>query len=387
VSALAEIAALEALLHRELPPVRLEGPRPSSLVAAETTWADAVWREASQLGPAALPPHAIATAATVAQRPVFICGVHRSGTTLVRDLLDDHPALAVLPSEGSFFTNFSAQLQGLEPDAIREHLGPIWLRRIANPINQPPYWLLGRSTETGSPYVQFGRVLAALWPEVKAALPGGAVSWPTPSVALAFTYVLGRGAFNPRLTHWVEKTPTNELHLDKLGAEFRAPRAVHVIRHPFSVVASRKLLEQRATGAFTSLWRVLDDLKRSYAIARARREAGSSRYLVLRYEDITLDPDATADRLAGFLGIERVAGLCCPTVAGEPSRSNTSFMPASARGQVAAAQDRSAATLTDDERDTVNAIVSADAAALGYALPTMPSWRASLIRMKSAIRI
>lgn len=40
---------------------------------------------------------------TLAERPVFICGHPKSGTTLVRALVDDHPELVVFPEETSFF--------------------------------------------------------------------------------------------------------------------------------------------------------------------------------------------------------------------------------------------------------------------------------------------
>jgi len=39
-------------------------------------------------------------------RPVFICGHHRTATTLMRQLLDGHPELLVLPSEGTYLTSF-----------------------------------------------------------------------------------------------------------------------------------------------------------------------------------------------------------------------------------------------------------------------------------------
>src|SRR5262245_11380068 len=40
-------------------------------------------------------------------RPVFICGHHRSGTTLLQNLLDGHPQLLSLPSEGTYFSSFA----------------------------------------------------------------------------------------------------------------------------------------------------------------------------------------------------------------------------------------------------------------------------------------
>ncbi|MFQ5335223.1 MAG: sulfotransferase, partial [Flavobacteriales bacterium] len=37
--------------------------------------------------------------------PVFICGAHKSGTSLMRSLLDSHPELFVIPFETHYFQN------------------------------------------------------------------------------------------------------------------------------------------------------------------------------------------------------------------------------------------------------------------------------------------
>ncbi len=355
-AAMETIVELEERLDRVLPAVRLEGRLPR------------------------------AQAQSVADRPVFICGMHRSGTTLVRDRLDGHPALAVLPSEGSFFTNFHIRIARLRSTAAREWLGLIWLRRTANPINQPPYWLLGRSTAARSPYVEFARALLTLWSDLESAVGTRAASWPTAAIALAWAYVQGRGAFDPRLSRWAEKTPTNEQHLDRLWTEFPGARVIHVIRDPLSVVASRKLLETRATGTFANRGDALRDLVRSYRIAVERSSRQEpERYLLLRYEDVTLDPEATANRLARFLEIERLEELSSPTVGGEASASNTSYAPPAVRGQIAAAHDRRVATLTPLERDTVVAVAGRLAAALGYRLPAIGRWRSRYLRWRNGI--
>ena len=70
------------------------GRRTLSLARARE-WSEAVWSEAERLGPFPISRKQITCGLDLASRPVFVCGVHRSGTTLVRDLLDGHPALAV----------------------------------------------------------------------------------------------------------------------------------------------------------------------------------------------------------------------------------------------------------------------------------------------------
>jgi hypothetical protein len=150
---LASIIQTEARLHNLLPKQRLESSVPADLLAAAREWSQLVWNVAEQLGPMPLSKKQVEDGLNLAARPVFICGVHRSGTTLVRNLLDGHPQLCVLPSEGTFYTNLEAKLKQLPADKWPAYMGTEWLRRLANPINQPPYWLLGRSCDVASPYV------------------------------------------------------------------------------------------------------------------------------------------------------------------------------------------------------------------------------------------
>jgi hypothetical protein len=99
-----EIIELETVLDALLPVKKIsETPRKELLDAAKS-WSVKVWEVSQALGPLPLTDEQIEKGKRLVQSPVFICGVHRSGTTLMRDLLDGHPVLSVLPSEGSFST-------------------------------------------------------------------------------------------------------------------------------------------------------------------------------------------------------------------------------------------------------------------------------------------
>ncbi|MGE5223096.1 MAG: sulfotransferase, partial [Omnitrophica WOR_2 bacterium] len=49
-------------------------------------------------------------------RPVFICGHPKSGTSLLRSLLDSHPQVIVYPEETSFFRRYLPAAKGLSLD-------------------------------------------------------------------------------------------------------------------------------------------------------------------------------------------------------------------------------------------------------------------------------
>jgi hypothetical protein len=359
---------------------------PAMLIAA-ARWSAAIWAAAEVAGPIELGKAEVLRGLGVAHRPVFVCGVHRSGTTLVRDLLDSHPALAVLPSEGTFFTNFERHLQRLRPERWLPFLGCEWVRRLANPIHQHPYWLLGRSSQESSPYVTFARALMAWWPYAQERVGHNASSWPLVAVALAYAHCTGGFSARSTLQRWAEKTPTNERFLDRLRSEFPDSKVIHVVRHPFAVYASHKKAAQTAGERFRNASRVLEELNLSYRMAAEQSRGGRShQYLLISYEDLLESTRSTVDQLAAFLRIEPHPILMQPTAAGLPAASNSSFAIGAAAGRVHSVVHRKwTDTLTRSDRARLTAVVGDTAASLGYDLTPVAPWRAQLLRVATRI--
>jgi len=374
---------LEHQLDMLLVRPRVTAETSAALLIMATRWSEAVWAAAEAAGPLELGKAEVQRGLEVAHHPVFVCGAHRSGTTLVRDLLDSHPALAVLPSEGTFFTNFERHLERLRPDGWLPFLGREWLRRLANPIHQHPYWLLGRSSQDRSSYVTFARSLMAWWPLARERVGCGASSWPLVAVALAYGHCTGGFSAGSNLLLWAEKTPTNERFLDRLRTEFPDARLIHVVRHPFAVYASHKQAAQEAGERFREARRVVQDLVLSYRVAAEHSRRGPANdYLLIRYEDLLDSTRSTVDGLAAFLRIEPLPILMQPTVAGLPAASNSSFIIGAAPGRIhPAVQRRWADTLTHSDREHLATAVGDAAASLGYDLTPVAPWRARLLRL------
>jgi hypothetical protein len=375
------IVALEEQLDR-----RLQRPRVTDLDAvrrAATAWSLAVWSLAESAGPLILTAGEIEQAFAVANRPVFVFGVHRSGTTLVRDLLDHHPALSVLPAEGTMLTNFQWHLKRLRADDWQRFLGCEWLRRLANPINQQPYWLLGRSSAEGSPYVDFGRALMAWWPLVGTRLGQRTTSWPLVAIALAYAHcTAGFRTVHP-LRRWVEKTPTNERFLERLTVEFPEAKLLHIVRHPCAVYASHRRAAQNSGLPLIDKNRILRQMRLSYreAASRSARPASDS-YLLVRYEDLLEDTAGSVQRMASFLGIQTLPVMMQPTANGIPTPSNSSFDSNEVAGRLnRRPADDAFRVLTRRDRERLSAMVADDAGKLGYPLPPLSALRRNLLRM------
>ncbi len=376
------IVDLEAQLDRQL-----QRPRVTNLDAARqaaTAWSRAVWSVAESAGPPILTASEIEHAFAIARRPVFVFGVHRSGTTLVRDLLDHHPALSVLPAEGTMLTNFAWHLKRLEPDSWLRFLGCEWLRRLANPINQHPYWLLGRSSAEGSPYVEFARALLAWWPLVETRLGPRTTSWPLVAIALAYAHCTAGFRTVSPLERWVEKTPTNERFLARLMAEFPEARLLHVVRHPFAVYASSRQAMRNSGHPSSDESRILRQMHLSYreAASRSVRPASDS-YLLVRYEDLLEDTAGSVHRMASFLGIQPLPVMMQPTANGIPTPSNSSFESDKVAGKLnRQPADGAFHALTRRDRERLSAMLADDVGKLGYPLAPLPALRRQLLRIR-----
>lgn len=372
----AEIVQLEQQLNTMLPNKRLEAKPPATLLAAAAAWSAAVWQAAEKAGPMPLTTGQIQQGETLARNPVFICGVHRSGTTLVRNLLDGHPQLCVLPSEGTFYTNQEVKLQQLPSSKRASYLGMEWLRRLANPINQAPYWLLGRSTETASPYVNFARYVLAWW-QVLPQKPG--TQWPHMAIVLAYAACTN----NLSAGMWVDKTPTNERFLQRIWQEMPNARIIHVVREPLATLSSRKVMEPSIT-----LRAALRSLKTSYTIAAGQAELSNERFYLLKYEELCQGPEAVINRLSTFLNIHHSEVLKNATVGGVAAKANSSFNAYTSAGEILrSTHQKGNAIFSPEETRLISAYLGNEARALGYSLPKIPRLNGIGLKIKHRLFI
>lgn len=374
-----QLMELEQRLDLKLIDWRLDGRAAANGAAAARAWSRAVWEAAIALGPAELGAEDVSRGLALTHRPVFICGVHRSGTTLVRDLLDSHPNLNVLPAEGLFFTHLSRRIVGLDSERALAEVGCQWLERLADPSSQPPFWLLGRSSPDHSPYVAFARALAAWWRVCERAIGGRVKPWPLVSTMLAYAQVQGGGRIPQQFMRWAEKTPTNERHIERLLADFPDAKIIHVIRDPRSVFESRKSMEVQTFGRFGNRREVLKDLARSYRVALARQRSDDAAYLLMRYEDLTERPDGQIERMAAFLEIEPLPILWRPTIGALPASNNTSFGPRAPADEALAARSFTPPHRLDRaDEDLIGSCLGALASRLGYGIAPVGGWKARL---------
>lgn len=346
--------AIDALLPRPgAPPAR------AALLATLDRYACAVTAEARALG-AIVPTEAeIVRALPWLLRPVFVCGHHRSGTTLLQRLLDGHPALLVVPSEATYFTSFAYVARRAPSRRALDRFAAEWVARFVDP-NDAPHFRLGRSDERGSPSVELVRRLfgwqAALRDRVPSALA------PLLALVAAFAAVSAPGGAPQR---WVEKTPRNERHVGRF-AFFAAARFIHVVRDPRAALASLATLYRAADADGFDAARHARAIGQSLRLARRHARRLGGRYLVVRYEDLVERPGRETERIRQFLEVAPHPTLTVPTASGEPVPANSSF-DAGAPGVIARA--RAIPPLPDDDAALLGVFAAAAARAFGYEIP------------------
>ncbi len=211
--------------------------------------------------------------------PIFIVGSPRSGTTLMRQILDRHPSLAICGE-----THFQ-WLVYRRRKAFGDLSDPANRKRV---IDQ---YLLSRRIKK-----------ADLDPaELAERLPREATSYQAMFTSLLNSYADSQG--KPRLG---EKTPRHAMFLDTLCEWFPNAVILHMVRDPRAVVASLQREPWVAGSVVLNAHRWLSLNK------EARKSHAQRGYLQVRYEALVTDPDEEVRKICDFIGEEYSPSLLVP---------------------------------------------------------------------------
>jgi hypothetical protein len=206
--------------------------------------------------------------------PLILLGVSRSGTTLLRVILDRSPGIGI-PDE-SFFVPLLARRHGKTIDAAK------FLDDIAR-----------------VPTIrEWGLTAGDVAPRLRSGMATG-------EAVAAIYEAYAERAGKPR---WGDKTPMYMRHLDLLARLFPDAQYVHLIRDGRDAALSflempegtftRTWAHPRTAAQFACLWRKEVEDARSLG-----REVGSERYLEVRYEELVARPEPVVRELCAFASI------------------------------------------------------------------------------------
>jgi Sulfotransferase family len=207
-------------------------------------------------------------------RPIFIVGCPRSGTTLLQCILSASRDAFSLP-ETHFFSYVLPAVDAMPSTALTADL----LRSVR------------AAFEADSDLPSLG----PLWPTLEARVGAEALSLLDVFLAIVEHYRTGPGA---RL---IEKTPRHVLHLEQIGACFPDAAFVNVIREPIDVASSLlgvPFETSRSVLSISQRW------TESVLAATAYEGRAPGRLHSVRYEDLVRAPEDTVRRVCAFVGLE-----------------------------------------------------------------------------------
>lgn len=211
--------------------------------------------------------------AELLERPIFVVGHPRSGTTLLRFLLSSHPRIHI-PEETGFIP-FLVGERWVNASLSRAQVGSV-LERIGK-LNRLWYGMVDDVSAfyDSLPEPKLARVLDALYRQ-KAAAFGAA--------------------------RWGDKTPVYIRYIPTLVRLFPTAQFVHMIRdgRDAALSALAKWPERRR---YMDPYYLLKNWERNVETGQqAGRMLGPSRYLEMRYETLVREPQAVLEEVCTFLG-------------------------------------------------------------------------------------
>lgn len=207
------------------------------------------------------------------QGPLFLVGCPRSGTTLLQQMLDSHPAVAIAP-ETFFIERFWLR---------RDHYGELtndskFHRLIEDIISLP---------EFGEMELNPDDFREAVWQSKR--------DYPT-----VFQLLLEQFARLRSVRIVGEKTPKHLLHMETLQHFFPTARFIHIVRDPRAVVRSWQKVpwSSGSLAGDAKIWR------RYVAKARHCSPTLRASLFTLYYERLVSEPEKTLRDLCGFLELD-----------------------------------------------------------------------------------
>ncbi|HRW11380.1 MAG TPA: sulfotransferase [Caldilineaceae bacterium] len=247
----------------------------------------------------------------MADFPIFIVGYLHSGTTLLRNIFQDHPDIFTGEGETRFF-DYLPMIRRNFPDLQEEQSLHNYLLYLAQLIR-----------------TNFGKVHIEQNSEGVASF--SALGFSERDCETLFATARGMrdhaqlfGLVSDQLCRihgkrrWLEKTPTHLFHINTILAAVPNAHFIAITRDPRDVLASKRSRQQQEwieqgnaarrsvkqiQAGFDPLWDTLAWKAAVNAVVSAE-SVDPERVMNIRYEDLVSDPETTVRRICQFLQLE-----------------------------------------------------------------------------------
>lgn len=247
------------------------------------------------------------------ENAVFLCGHRKSGTTLLLNLLDSHPELSVYPADSGFFYRYYP-LAEIQNYSTKQKIDVMVNQTIKNLENE-----FSKLSDDDKHEIAFD--VDSFKQEFLDLSSKSNITSKDMLISLALLYQKYSPAQNQNM--WVEKTTSTEIYALDILKWFPKAKFIHLIRDPRDNWASLQSgWEKRYKDFNDSKERLLQSLlergKLGMEFAQLNNKIiGPKQYLILKFEDLTQNPESTLKKIASFLNIEYNEILLKPTICGK----------------------------------------------------------------------
>lgn len=202
--------------------------------------------------------------------PIFIGGLYRSGTSLLRAMLSRHSNIAGGLETFWFDLSFTEQYlqeknirnwDATRNEPLKDHLG-----RLADfyDLKRSDVFSMAANYSSGEEFID---------------------------------HFMAQYALLSGKRRWVEKTPANLLHIERIFAFWPKGYFIHVVRDPRDVFSSvRRSGKWTEPEVFSRLW-----IKFFSAYQKAKGTIPSGSIMEVRYEDLVCEPERTTRNILSFI--------------------------------------------------------------------------------------
>jgi len=250
---------------------------------------------------------------TKINKPIFIVGPHRSGTTLLLRLFDGHPELFTIPFETHFFEHAGYQI-----DYEGRKKYPMKLTN--NEIKSNYFKLVERLTENRNinseePILSHNRFKRARFEQKNQSFKELVENY-----FISIYSAIYDKPFSDKL-RIVEKSVEHAEFVPLIKKMFPDAKFIHLIRNPYAYMNSYRSYLQ--TKNFPLLRKPLLSLKNNLYHLYRNKELFPEDYMTIRFEDLVINTNWTMMKIHEFLNIDNHKNLYKPTLIGKEWFANS----------------------------------------------------------------
>lgn len=245
---------------------------------------------------------------------IFVCGHRKCGTTLLLNLLDNHPELAVYPIDVAYFYGyFPTYIHGeFTLDERRARFDRVVFTELQSHLARSGL----------SDRIDVARFREMFFADIGRRL--GDMRAVTNTMAESYKKVMRYG--NRPV---VLKETSIEIYASEILAWHPNAKFIHILRDPRDNYSALKAGVESYYAQFgddqkSLLASMLHRARLSMLYAAANQKLfDRDRYHVIRFEDLVGESDVTLGRLREFLGISDSKTMKVPTILGQPTKGNS----------------------------------------------------------------